>query len=86
MSTLGRYAAIIANEFSGADALFGPAYKGIPLATSAAVALPMTTNAIFSYLRGKEETHGGGKPMGAFIGNVVINDDAITGARRFVTR
>ena len=83
MSTLGRcYAAIIANEFSGADALFGPAYKGIPLATSAAVALlnDHERDLPVAFDRKEVKTHGeGGQLMGAPLsGNVVIIDDVIT--------
>ena len=83
MATLGRcYAAMIDAEHPDADALFGPAYKGIPLATATAVALlndhgkdlPVTFD------RKEVKTHGeGGQLMGAPLsGNVVIIDDVMT--------
>ena len=83
MSTLGRcYAAIIADEFSSADGLFGPAYKGIPLATSTAIALlnDYERDLPVTFDRKEVKTHGeGGQLMGASLsGNVVIIDDVIT--------
>ena len=83
MSTLGRcYAAIIADEFSSADGLFGPAYKGIPLATSTAIALlnDYERDLPVTFDRKEVKTHGeGGQLMGASLsGNIVIIDDVIT--------
>ncbi|MAV74400.1 MAG: orotate phosphoribosyltransferase [Halieaceae bacterium MED-G27] len=83
MSTLGRcYAAIIADEFSSADGLFGPAYKGIPLATSTAIALlnDYERDLPVTFDRKEVKTHGeGGQLMGASLsGNIVSIDDVIT--------
>jgi orotate phosphoribosyltransferase len=67
------------------DMLFGPAYKGIPLATATAVALAahpaMTGRSIdFAYNRKEAKDHGeGGVLVGAPLkGKVVIIDDVIT--------
>ena len=83
MSTLGRcYAAIIADEFSSADGLFGPAYKGIPLATSTAIALlnDYERDLPVTFDRKEVKTHGeGGQLMGASLsGNIVSIADVIT--------
>lgn len=67
------------------DMLFGPAYKGIPLATATAVALAahpaMSGRSIdFAYNRKEAKDHGeGGVLVGAPLkGRVVIIDDVIT--------
>ncbi len=67
------------------DMLFGPAYKGIPLATATAVALAahpaMNGRSIdFAYNRKEAKDHGeGGVLVGAPLkGRVVIIDDVIT--------
>jgi orotate phosphoribosyltransferase len=67
------------------DMLFGPAYKGIPLATATAVALAahpaMNGRSIdFAYNRKEAKDHGeGGVLVGAPLkGKVVIIDDVIT--------
>jgi orotate phosphoribosyltransferase len=67
------------------DMLFGPAYKGIPLATAASVALASHAglqgrNVPFAYNRKEAKDHGeGGALVGAPIkGKVVIIDDVIT--------
>jgi orotate phosphoribosyltransferase len=67
------------------DMLFGPAYKGIPLATATAVALaddPRTGGRAvpFAYNRKEAKDHGeGGTLVGApLAGKVVIIDDVIT--------
>lgn len=66
--------------------LFGPAYKGIPLATSTAVALAdMGVNATVTFNRKEIKQHGeGGQLMGAPLsGKTVIIDDVITAGTAF---
>ena len=63
------------------DMLFGPAYKGIPLATAVAVALSRKgKNVPFAYNRKEAKDHGeGGIMVGAPLkGRIVIIDDVIT--------
>ena len=63
------------------DMLFGPAYKGITLASAAAVALAqLGHNAAFAFNRKEAKAHGeGGMLVGAPVrGRVVIIDDVIT--------
>lgn len=63
------------------DMLFGPAYKGIPLAAATAVALAeQGRNVAFSYNRKEEKDHGeGGSVVGAPLkGRVLIIDDVIS--------
>lgn len=64
------------------DVLFGPAYKGIPLVVSAAIALfnDYGINVPFSFDRKETKTHGeGGCVIGARLaGRVLIIDDVIT--------
>jgi orotate phosphoribosyltransferase len=63
------------------DMLFGPAYKGITLASSAAVALAeLGTDVPFAFNRKEVKDHGeGGVVVGApLAGRVVIVDDVIT--------
>lgn len=63
------------------DMLFGPAYKGIALASSTAVALAeLDLDVPFSYNRKERKDHGeGGDVVGAPLrGRVMIVDDVIT--------
>ena len=63
------------------DMLFGPAYKGIPLASATAVALAGLGNDVpFAFNRKEAKDHGeGGVLIGApLAGRVVIVDDVIT--------
>ena len=63
------------------DVLFGPAYKGIPLAAATAMALAETGHNIpFSYNRKEAKDHGeGGNIVGAPLqGRVLIIDDVIS--------
>lgn len=64
------------------DVLFGPAYKGIPLAASVAMALSAKTGRPipFSFNRKEVKDHGeGGLIVGAELeGRVVIVDDVVT--------
>ncbi|MBA2656107.1 MAG: orotate phosphoribosyltransferase [Tatlockia sp.] len=66
--------------------LFGPAYKGLPLATATAVALAESgINTTVTFNRKEEKTHGeGGKLIGAPLsGKTVIIDDVITAGTAF---
>ena len=61
--------------------LYGPAYKGIPLVASIAIALSDETNpASYSFNRKEEKDHGeGGQIIGSPIqGKVLIVDDVIS--------
>ncbi|MFT3800399.1 MAG: orotate phosphoribosyltransferase [Burkholderiaceae bacterium] len=63
------------------DMLFGPAYKGIPLVSTVAVALwRKERNVAFAYNRKEAKDHGeGGNVIGAPLqGRVVIVDDVIS--------
>ena len=63
------------------DMLFGPAYKGITLSASAAIALSaLGKNVSFAYNRKEAKDHGeGGSLVGAPVkGKVVIIDDVIS--------
>jgi orotate phosphoribosyltransferase len=68
------------------DHLFGPAYKGLPLATSTAVALAeMGINTTVTFNRKETKQHGeGGQLIGApLTGKTVIIDDVITAGTAF---
>jgi len=63
------------------DMLFGPAYKGIPLAAGTAIALAeQGRNVPYCYNRKEAKDHGeGGTTVGATLrGNVLIIDDVIS--------
>lgn len=84
-ANLGRLAAFYAQTLidSGVqfDMLFGPAYKGITLASATAVALAAKgRNVPFAYNRKEAKDHGeGGSIVGAELkGKVVIIDDVIS--------
>ena len=72
---------IVANAI-GFDMLFGPAYKGIPLAAATAIALARThgRDVAWAYNRKEAKDHGeGGSLVGApLTGRVLIVDDVIT--------
>ena len=76
------YAAAIAASGIGFDMLFGPAYKGIPLATATAVALCTGhgRSVALAFNRKEAKDHGeGGSVVGAALGGrVLIVDDVIT--------
>ncbi|SMN00709.1 Orotate phosphoribosyltransferase [uncultured Candidatus Thioglobus sp.] len=83
LSKLGRfYAQAIQESGLEFDVLFGPAYKGIPLATACAMALNDTfgINIPYSFNRKEAKTHGeGGDIVGhALEGDILIIDDVIT--------
>ena len=80
---LGRYyAAAIADSGIKFDMIFGPAYKGIPLAALSAAALAehQDMDVPFCYNRKEAKAHGeGGSIVGAPLrGQVLIVDDVIT--------
>jgi orotate phosphoribosyltransferase len=82
-AVLGRcYAAAILASGLAFDMLFGPAYKGIALATSTAIALSLDAGLRmpFAYNRKEVKEHGeGGSVIGAALeGRVLIVDDVIT--------
>jgi orotate phosphoribosyltransferase len=64
------------------DVLFGPAYKGIPIATTTAVALADKHNVDKPYCFNRKEakTHGeGGNLVGSsLVGKIMLVDDVIT--------
>ncbi|MDH3746791.1 MAG: orotate phosphoribosyltransferase [Gammaproteobacteria bacterium] len=80
---LGRfYAAAVAGAEIEFDVLFGPAYKGIPLAalTAAALAEHYGIDVSYAYNRKEAKAHGeGGSIVGEPLeGRVLIIDDVIT--------
>lgn len=75
------YAKAIVDSGIEFDVLFGPAYKGIPLAASIAIALAgMGRNVPFAFNRKEAKDHGeGGTVVGAALrGRVLIVDDVIS--------
>ncbi|EPC00796.1 orotate phosphoribosyltransferase [Litchfieldella anticariensis FP35 = DSM 16096] len=83
LARLGRcYAQAIENSELQADVLFGPAYKGISLAASTAVALAEHHHhdMPFAFNRKEAKDHGeGGNIVGADLkGRILIIDDVIT--------
>jgi orotate phosphoribosyltransferase len=83
LAQLGRfYAQALMDANIGFDMIFGPAYKGIPLATTTAVALADHHSCDVPYCFNRKEAkhHGeGGQLVGApLAGRVVIVDDVIT--------
>mgnify|MGYP001002840956 FL=1 len=75
------YAQALLASGMGCDQLFGPAYKGIPLASATAIALAaMGHNVPWSFNRKEAKDHGeGGSLVGApLAGRVVIVDDVIS--------
>ncbi|MGL5102002.1 MAG: orotate phosphoribosyltransferase [Plesiomonas sp.] len=83
LALLGRfYAAALVDSGVEFDLLFGPAYKGIPIATTAAVALAEHHDRDVPYCFNRKEakTHGeGGNLVGSpLLGRVMLVDDVIT--------
>jgi len=83
IAVLGRcYAAALTRSGLEFDMLFGPAYKGMPLATTTAVALAEHhhRSVPWAFNRKEAKDHGeGGNIVGAPLrGRVVIVDDVIT--------
>lgn len=84
-AALGRLAEFYAKAITASgiaiDGLFGPAYKGIPLVATIAVALARSgRNLPFSFNRKEAKDHGeGGSMVGApLAGQVLIVDDVIS--------
>lgn len=83
LARLGRfYAAALIDSAIEFDLLFGPAYKGIPIATTTAVALCDHHDVDIPYCFNRKEakTHGeGGSLVGSELkGKVMLVDDVIT--------
>ena len=83
LARLGRfYAAALQDSAIEYDLLFGPAYKGIPIATTTAVALSNDYDLDLPYCFNRKEakTHGeGGSLVGSELaGKVMLVDDVIT--------
>jgi orotate phosphoribosyltransferase len=83
IAAVGRaYAGAVASSGLGFDMLFGPAYKGIPLATVTAAALAdgHGLSLPFAFNRKEAKDHGeGGLVVGApLAGRVLVIDDVIT--------
>jgi orotate phosphoribosyltransferase len=82
LAALGEcYAAALAEAGTPFDMLFGPAYKGIPLATALACALAARGRDVpVAFNRKEAKEHGeGGRLIGApLAGRVLIVDDVIT--------
>ena len=83
LAKLGRYyAEALADSGISFDVLFGPAYKGIPIATTTAVALAEHHNVDTPYCFNRKEakSHGeGGTLVGSTLaGKVMLVDDVIT--------
>lgn len=83
LARLGRfYAAALEDSGVSYDVLFGPAYKGIPIATAAAIALfdGYQKNVPYCFNRKEKKDHGeGGNLVGSPLqGKVMLVDDVIT--------
>ncbi|CDG49155.1 orotate phosphoribosyltransferase [Serratia symbiotica] len=83
LALLGRfYAEALMDSGMDFDLLFGPAYKGIPIATTTAVALAEhhERDVPYCFNRKEAKTHGeGGNLVGSALhGRVLLVDDVIT--------
>lgn len=83
LALLGRfYAEALVDTSITFDVLFGPAYKGIPIATSTAVALAEhhDTDVPYCFNRKEAKDHGeGGNLVGSALqGRIMLVDDVIT--------
>ncbi|QFI39414.1 orotate phosphoribosyltransferase [Moritella marina ATCC 15381] len=83
LSRLGRfYAAALVDSGIEYDVVFGPAYKGIPIATTTVVALcdHHDIDAPYCFNRKEKKDHGeGGSLVGSALeGRIVLVDDVIT--------
>ncbi|WP_229615851.1 orotate phosphoribosyltransferase [Vibrio parahaemolyticus] len=83
LARLGRfYAAALADSGIEFDVLFGPAYKGIPIATTTAVALAdhHDIDTPYGFNRKEAKNHGeGGNLVGSALeGRIMLVDDVIT--------
>lgn len=84
---LGRfYAKTLIDQAGEFDQLFGPAYKGLPLATATAIALAeQGKDVTVTFNRKEVKDHGeGGQLIGAPLsGKTIIVDDVITAGTAF---
>ncbi|NAX20820.1 orotate phosphoribosyltransferase [Vibrio sp. V39_P1S14PM300] len=83
LARLGRfYAVALADSGIAFDVLFGPAYKGIPIATTTAVALAdhhdVDTPYCFNRKEAKDHGEGGNLVGSALEGRIMLVDDVIT--------
>ncbi|EGR0111009.1 orotate phosphoribosyltransferase [Vibrio vulnificus] len=83
LARLGRfYAAALADSGIEFDVLFGPAYKGIPIATTTAVALAdhhdIDTPYCFNRKEAKDHGEGGNLVGSTLEGRIMLVDDVIT--------
>ncbi len=83
LARLGRfYAAALADSGIEFDVLFGPAYKGIPIATTTAVALAdhhdVDTPYCFNRKEAKDHGEGGNLVGSELEGRIMLVDDVIT--------
>ena len=83
LAALGRaYARTLVNSGLSFDVIFGPAYKGIPIAVATAVALQQVHNrnvgVTFNRKEAKQHGEGGALIGQALRGRVVIVDDVMT--------
>lgn len=83
LARLGRfYAAALADSGIEFDVLFGPAYKGIPIATTTAVALAdhhdVDTPYCFNRKEAKDHGEGGNLVGSPLEGRIMLVDDVIT--------
>lgn len=83
LARLGRfYAAALVDSGINYDVLFGPAYKGIPIATTTAVALAdhhdVDTPYCFNRKEAKDHGEGGSLVGSPLEGRIMLVDDVIT--------
>lgn len=83
LAVLGRfYAQALVDSNINIDVLFGPAYKGIPIATTTAVALydHHEKDVPYCFNRKEKKAHGeGGTLVGSdLVGDIMLVDDVIT--------
>lgn len=83
LARLGRfYAAALMDSGISYDVLFGPAYKGIPIATTTAVALAdhhdVDTPYCFNRKEAKDHGEGGNLVGSELEGRIMLVDDVIT--------
>ncbi|MDD9857016.1 MAG: orotate phosphoribosyltransferase [Gammaproteobacteria bacterium] len=78
----GHYAGVLAERIKRRFMLYGPAYKGIPLAAATAIKLSedhgLEVGCAFNRKEVKDHGEGGGLIGAPLSGNVVIIDDVIT--------
>ncbi len=82
LAALGdAYAECIRREFDDVDVIFGPAYKGIPIAVATATSLARDKSVGVAYNRKEAKDHGeGGSLVGAALDGqrIVVVDDVMT--------